>query len=107
VSVDEPADLLAIEAHRDSRPIGFNFVSMPLAHGRRGSRRRKGVNRAGIVQRVVEAIRVGIEAGVVDLDLVTLVDWDRPVIARVRKADEHAGVIGRGRRMPFLRRDHE
>src|SRR5712664_3646722 len=73
---------------------------MPLARGRRGSRRRKRVNRAGIVQRVMQGIRVGIEARVVDLDLVALVDWDRPVIAGIRKTDEHAGVIGGSRRTP-------
>jgi hypothetical protein len=52
------------------------------------------------MQRIVEGIRVGIEAGIVDLDLVALVHWDRPVITRIRKSDEHPRVIGWRRRAP-------
>src|SRR6478609_5472220 len=94
-------DELAVERDFYRRGASLDFERVPLA-GRVGSdrrRRRKGIDRAGLVQRAVVLPGRRVETHIVDLDLVAAVGRDLRVAARVarvqcREADQDAGIVG-------------
>src|SRR5438045_866670 len=92
---------LAVERYLDGRAGCLDLEGVPLAGGFGCERRgwRQPINGTGLMQRTEVLAGVDVEAHVIDLDLVTLIGCELPIIAGIarierRKTKQDAGIVG-------------
>src|SRR4051812_47596430 len=91
VGIHEFTDLLPVEHHSNGTSLSRDLIGVPLAQrlGGQVGRRCKLVDRPGEMERIAKSVRVYVRVltGIVDLNFVTLVYCDLPVICRIGIAE--------------------